>query len=125
MNTKLISINISANNVIAKIKATRFPQSIAGKIWRYNDDKSKDGVAGIFKTDKNVVDLGAPDSIQDKLFLVAGVVNHQNDDPPTPYEVTVTIEQDGKILASEVPENNGFGNIGSKNIVFTYAFQIK
>jgi hypothetical protein len=119
-----ITISAMGGNVTATVSCPKFPQSIAGVIWRYNADQSFDQKAGTFKTDAPDIDLGTPATINGKFFLVEGTVLNQNDNPPTPYEVSVTITQDGQQLSSVVPSDGGAGNIGTQDIPFLYKFNL-
>ena len=121
------TINISAagGNVTATVSCPKYPQSVVGVIWRYNADQSFDKQVGSFKTNEPDVDLGPPAEINGKFFLVEGSVLNQNDNPPTPYEVNVTISQDGNQLSGEVPADGGSGNISDKDIPFDYRFNLQ
>jgi hypothetical protein len=117
-------INVSANGVISvKIDADKFPQSVAGNVWRYLPTKEKDGKAGFFNSHIKEIPLGAPADINEKFFLLRAVVISQNDNPPTPYQLIVSVLQNGQELAKEVPEN-GSGPLGKEDIVVDYKFQI-
>jgi len=116
-------MNIEAP-IVLKIAAEKFPQAIVGKIWRYLSDRTPNGDAGRFQTDVDKIELGAPAALDGKLFLVEGVVLHQNDNPPTSYEVMVTVQQGNFILHQEVPQEQGSGRISNQDMTFQYRFTL-
>ena len=107
------------------IKADKFPQSIAGVVWRYKPDKAPDGKAGSFSTQIPEVPLGGPGAISGKFFLIEGAVLHHNDNPPTPYQVVVSVRQGTTVLHTEVPPDSGSGQISNKNVPFVYRFVVE
>lgn len=115
----------SSDPVSVTVTAPKFPQNIGGVIWRYNSDKTFDVKAGLFTTIASEIPLGAPGLIDEKFYLIEGGVLHNNDEPPSPYQVVVTITQNGNIIHQQVPPDNGFGKIGKNDIPFLYRFQIK
>lgn len=125
MPSPVIQATAGGGTITVRISSPDFPQTVAGKVWRYNADKTKDGAAGIFTSDAPEVPLGVPAQVNGKFFLIQGAVLHQNDDPPTPYQVVVTVKQGENVLHEAVPENNGAGQIGSEDIPFTYRFQME
>ncbi len=130
MNIKSIKVSEEAESVILKIEAKQFPQSIAGIVWRYKVDQNPDGVAGEFSTQISDIPIGSSNEIKGKYFLIEGAVLHQNDNPPTPYQVLVTIKQkvkgDGEnIVSEEIPENGGSGKVGTANVPFFYRFKVE
>ena len=125
LNIKVIKIPLADKAVTVKISADRYPQAITGVVWRYLEDKTPDGKAGRFNFEIPEVPLGSPEFVNKKLFLVQGVVLAQNDNPPTPYQVVVTVLQGDKDLSEEVPEDSGEGFIGSEDIPFIYRFSLE
>ena len=123
-DTKTITINQTGGPIVIRVASDRFPQSIAGIIWRYDSAKKYEGKSGRFRTQVSEVALGVPENLVNKFFLVEGAVFHQSDSPPTPYQVEVTISQDGKILEQEIPDDKGEGSIGTENVAFVYKFQL-
>jgi hypothetical protein len=123
MDVTKIKVEKQNGPVSIIIDASRFPQSVAGIVWRYLKDKKKDGKAGIFNSQVYEVPLGNPSAIDEKYFLVQGVVIHQNDDPPTPYKVKLQVTQNDEVLFEEVPDKWS-GQIGDKDVVITYRLQI-
>ncbi len=121
----VIPINSAEGPVSVTVTAPKFPQSIGGVVWRYNADKTFDLKAGLFTNVASEVPLGAPGLVNNKFFLIEGGVLHQNDVPPTPYQVVVTILQNGKVLHQQIPPENGSGKIGNNDIPFLYRFQLK
>lgn len=124
-NIAVISINADGDPLSVTVAIPNFPQSVGGVVWRFNDDKTFDVKAGLFTTTAGEVPLGAPSVINNKIFLVEGAVLHHNDKPPTPYQVVVTITQNGSVIHTEVPSINGSGKIGTANVPFLYRFQLK
>ena len=120
----IIPISPLGGPVFVTISIPKFPQSLAGVVWRYNDNDQFDSKAGMFVTTASEVPLGAPSVIKTKKFLVEGAVLSHNDNPPTPYQVVVTVTQDSKILHSEIPSIGGFGKLADKNVPFLYRFQL-
>ncbi len=124
MEVREIIISKEAGPVIVTVDARRFPQSVAGNVWRYNADKSFDLKSGIFNTDVRDVPLGTPEELHGKFFYVKGVVISFNDDPPTPYLVTLSVTQGEQTLLSETPKGWS-GQLSDKDIGIGYKFQIK
>ena len=125
MSTKTINISATGGNIVAKINCPKYPQIVAGVIWRYNEDQSFDKQAGVFNSDEPDVDLGSPSDVNGKYFLVEGSVLNQNDDPPTQFEVNVAIAQEDNQLTNEVPKDGGSGKISNKDIPFDYRFNLQ
>lgn len=121
----IVPISSTDGPISVTVTAPKFPQSIGGVVWRYNADKTFDLKAGLFTTTASEIPLGAPSLVDNKFFLIEGGVLHHNDDPPTPYQVVVSVVQNGKILHQQVPPENGSGKIGNKDVPFLYRFQLK
>ncbi len=119
-------VNIDKNGGVVQITVQdeKYPQSITGIIWRYNKDKTPDGKIGSFNSEINMIPIGQPEDCVDKLLLVDGIIVHQNDDPPTPYQVLVRVHQNQKEIFKMVPEDNGSGQLGKSNIQFTLRLQL-
>lgn len=98
------------------------PQLIGGRVWRYTDDRDPDGLVDQFDSLSEVtIELGTPDAVIDRRYLIMGWVIHQNDDPPTPYRLLVSLRQgDEELLEPTVPPDQGEGRIGDENVGFTY-----
>jgi hypothetical protein len=125
MNTVVINLENISGPVVAKVTCPQFPQSIAGIIWRYNADQTPDKRSGNFTTQLPEVPLGTAGTIAEKFFLVEGAVLQQNDTPPTPYQVIVSIIQNGNLIHQEIPESGGTGQLSDKNKAFVYLFNFK
>ena len=121
----IILIDSFTGPVSVSITVPNFPQVVGGVVWKYNADKTPDGKAGIFTAKASEVPLGAPSVVANKFFLIEGAVLNHGDNPPTPYQVVVSITQNGKILQTEVPSINGSGKIGSEDEPFLYRFQLR
>ena len=124
MSTK-IQISKTGGPVIVNVSCPRFPQSIVGIIYKYAADQTKEGQVGQFRTAAPNVMLGNPSDIDQKLFSVLAQVLPFNDDPPSPYEIVITVSQGGKQLSSEVPDDNGSGTISTDIITSLYYFSIQ
>jgi hypothetical protein len=98
------------------------PQQFGGRVWRYTDAKDPDGLVDQFDgLSETAMELGGPDAVIDKRYLIMGWVVHQEDDPPTPYRLVVSLNQDGQeLLEPTVPSDQGEGQIGDANVGFTY-----
>lgn len=98
------------------------PQLIGGRVWRYTDAKDPDGLVDQFDSlSETTIALGAPDEVIDTRYLIMGWVIHQNDDPPTPYRILVSLTQgDEVLLEPTVPPDQGEGQIGDANVGFAY-----
>ena len=104
--------------------APHFPQTPAGVLWRYDSAQQPEGKAGEFSPGVPSVSLGSPASVAGKYFLLEGVVLNQGDNPPTPYQVQVSILQAGVPVHQEVPPDGGSGQIGTADVPFVYRFKI-
>ncbi len=104
-----------------------FPHPLTGVLWRYDASGNPvgDTPVGEFTPHSNTVPIGAPSAIKNNVFLLEGAVLETGDDPPVPYRVVVTVNQNGAPLSEEVPEDQGSGKIGKEDIRFSYACQIK
>lgn len=121
----IIPVSTTGGPVFVTVAVPQFPQSVGGVVWRYKPDQTFDVRAGMFTTTASEVPLGAPSVVNDKFFMVEGAVLHHNDNPATPYQVVVSVTQDGHIVHTEVPSPNGFGTIGNQDVPFLYRFQLK
>jgi hypothetical protein len=125
MNITTISVRAADGPLTVEISAPLYPQALAGVLWRYTPAKQPDGKAGQFTPQVSTVPLGPVTSNHGKFFMLEGVVLHQNDNPPTPYQAVITISQLGKVVSQEVPSDGGSGQIGSEDVLFVYRFQIQ
>lgn len=107
------------------LAAPQFPQAAAGVLWRYAPDKQPDGQAGQFTPQFAFVPLGPVGGNDGRIFLLEGAVLHQNDNPPTPYQVVVTVSQPGRLLSEEIPPEGGSGQLGTTDAPFVYRFCIQ
>lgn len=119
-----ITMSPAGGPVALRVASDKFPQSVAGVVWRYNANKTKDGKAGLFSTDVPSFTLGVPASILDKYFLVEGAVLHQNDNPPTPYMISISVTQDQVVLFAGPPPSGGSGTVGTADVPFRFAFRL-
>lgn len=110
--------------IALRVASDKFPQSVAGVVWRYNADKTKDGKAGLFSTDVPSFALGVPASVLGKYFLIEGAVLHQNDNPPTPFMIAISITQDGVALYEGPPPSGGSGTVGTADVPFRFTFRL-
>lgn len=125
MSTKLIQILKTGGPVIVNVSCPKYPQSVVGMIYKYGSDQTKEGQVGQFKTSSPNVPIGSPSAIDSKIFAVLSEVLPYNDDPPSPYEIQITISQDANQLLSVVPEDNGSGTISTDIIMSLYYFSIQ
>ncbi|MES2651067.1 MAG: hypothetical protein V4663_04970 [Bacteroidota bacterium] len=125
MSTTEIALNGNNGNLIARITCPKSPQVYVGLIWRYLADETLDKKCGAYRNSQPDVLLGSAIDVKDKLFLVQGVVIHHNEQLPSPYEIEVTILQDGVELSNEVPSDGGKGSLSTKDIAFVYHFKFK
>lgn len=101
------------------------PQVLTGVLWRYNPDESPDGAAGTFTPKSAIAPIGNPSENDGKFFMIEGAVLHQNDNPPTQYEVVVTVRHNGLAIHADVPSDHGSGTVGAADERFSYTFQVK
>lgn len=123
--TPTIKIKDNSETVSVTVKADKYPQSIAGILWRYKPDFSADGKAGEFSSQISEIPLGLPGGLFEKFFLVEGGILNFQDNPPTPYQVVVTVRQGLETLLEVVPEHGGAGSIGKTDVPFYFDFQLK
>lgn len=121
----IIPVSSLGGSVSVTVTVPKFPQAVGGVIWRYKSDQTPDLKAGMFTTKASEVPLGAPNVVDNKFFLIEGAVLNHGDKPPTPYQVVVSVTQNGNILHTEVPSVNGSGKIGTEDEPFLYRFQLK
>lgn len=127
MAHKITIIKIPATDkpLTVRISADEYPQAITGVVWRYLADKTADGKAGSFNFEISDVPLGMLEAVNKKLFLVQGVILAHNDNPPTPYQVVVTVLQESQVLNQEIPEDGGEGFLSDKDMPFMYRFSLE
>jgi hypothetical protein len=120
-----VEIPPAPGSLSVELSSPLTPQALAGVLWRYAPDETPEGKAGAFTPTLSSVPIGALSSIRDKFFLIEGTVLHHNDPQPVPYQVVVSIVRDGHALHTEVPPEQGTGQIKDQNMPFVYRFQIK
>lgn len=108
--------------VTLKVQASRFPQLISGRVDRYLSNNTHDAQVGTFNTSRPDVPVGTPTQAADRKFLVWGFVLHSNDVPPTPYEVTAELYQNGHRVAT-LDVDGGSGSVGTTNVPFLARFR--
>jgi len=123
MDIPSISARPGGGAVSVRVSDPTHPQSVAGVIWRYDSGQNPNGSAGKFGSDESEVVLGSAASVDGFFFQAEGAVLAQGDDPPSPYQVVVTVLQDGAELHRDTPEN-GTGTVGDADQAFQYAFRI-
>lgn len=123
MDIPSISARPGGGAVSVRVTDPTHPQSVTGVIWRYDAEQKPDGTAGQFGTDQPEVILGSAASVGGFFFQAEGAVLAQGDDPPSPYQVVISVLQDGAVLHRETPPN-GAGTVGDTNQPFVYAFRI-
>ncbi|HEU5170711.1 MAG TPA: hypothetical protein VFU46_09240 [Gemmatimonadales bacterium] len=111
--------------VSVDLASPQHPQTLAGVLWRYAEDKSPEGRAGEFTPGIMSVAIGSLASNRNKFFLLEGAVLHHNDPAPTPYQVVVSILRDGRAVHAEVPPEGGTGQIKDADVPFVYRFQLQ
>jgi len=107
------------------IASPDFPQTLTGVLWRYKPDGSPDGAAGTFEPGSLKAPFGNPTQNNGKFFMIEGTVLHHDDNPPSRYEIVVTVSHNNVPLHKDVPDDHGSGTVGNQNARFSYTFQIK
>ncbi len=125
MNVSTISARAADGPLTVEVTDPLFPQNVAGVLWRYTPAKVPDGQVGKFTPQDPSLPIGTVGSNAGRFFMVEGAVLSQNDTPPTPYQVVVTVRQPGKVLSQEVPPDGGSGQVGTQDVPFVYRFQIQ
>ncbi|HET7463867.1 MAG TPA: hypothetical protein VFJ82_21605 [Longimicrobium sp.] len=123
MDIPSIRVRPGGGAVSVRVTDPTHPQSVAGVVWVYDSEQNPKGSAGQFGTDGPEVILGSAASIGGFFFQAEGAVLAQGDDPPSPYQVVITVLQDETALHRETPPN-GTGTVGDANQPFVYAFRI-
>lgn len=125
MSVVVIPVSQATGTLDVTIASPDYPQALAGILWRYNADETPDGKAGSFTPSSPRAQFGNPMSNDGKYLYIEGVVLHHDDNPPTPYEVVVTVSHNGTPIHADVPTDHGTGTVGSADVAFNYLFQIK
>ena len=125
MATSVIPVRASQGTLAVRLSCPRTPQSLAGVLWRYDSSGNPKGKAGEFTPRIPVVPIGNLGSVKGDLYQIEGVVIAQGDDPPTTYQVVVSVLQDGQSIHDEVPSDGGTGTVGKDDQTFVYCFQIQ
>ena len=121
----VIEVPAGSGPLSVELTSPLFPQSVAGVLWRFDAGKNPEGKAGAFTPKLNTVPIGSPASSRDKFYLLEGAVLHHGDREPTPYQVVISILSTGRAIHSEVPPENGTGQIKDQDVPFIYRFQVK
>jgi len=111
--------------VTLRVAEQKHPQSVVAAVWRFNGPTRREGLAGEVTRERPEIPLGAPTSIAGKGFVVDGFVIPFMDDPPSPYQVVVTVLQGGTPLHQAVPADHGAGSIGDEEVRFRYPFTVR
>jgi hypothetical protein len=124
-SSPVITASAGGGPISVNVTDHTHPQSVSGVIWRFDaPDQAGTGVDQ-FRTKKPTAQLGSPAAVDGKKFVVEGRVIAFGDSPPSPFEVTVTVLQDGLALHTEVPANGGKGSVGDQDRPFEYAFRMR
>jgi hypothetical protein len=121
----IIEVPAGSGPLSIELSSPLYPQSLAGVLWRYDANKNPEGKAGEFTPRISTLPIGSIANNRDKLYLLEGAVLHHSDPQPTPYQVVVSLVATGRALHSEVPPENGTGEIKDKDVPFVYRFQVK
>lgn len=124
MEIENVNIRRDGAAVVAIVRVVKSPVNIAGVVWRYKNDQSKDGNAGIFTTNISEVPLGLPGDIAGKFFLVEGGILHNRYSPPLAYQVVITLMQGSDKVFEKVPATGGSGQVGKQDVPFFHSFKL-
>ena len=124
MEVSKIPIKRGTMEIVVLLTSALSPQNVVGVLWRYGPTLEPQGKVGEFKPKQSAVKIGSLGAIKNCNFMIEGAVVSQNDDPPTAYQVLVTILQDGVPTHKEVPAEGGAGAVGKEDAPFIYRFQI-
>jgi hypothetical protein len=120
-----VRIPAGGGPVSLRVADTRHPQAIEARVHRFANMTTHEAVVGSITEGVDLVPLGAPSVIDGKIFVVDGFVVPFGDDPPTPYQVVVTVLQGGQEVDQAVPEDNGSGKIGRDGVRFRFPFAVE
>jgi len=98
---------------------------VVSVVWRFAGVADPEGVVGEFRRGLPQVPLGGPGAVDGKGFLVDGYVVPATGPRASPYQVVVTVLQDGRVVHQAVPLDSGTGTIGPDEIRFRYPFVVK
>ena len=124
-NVSVIEVPAGSGPLTVELTSPLFPQSVAGVLWRYDANKQPEGKAGAFTPKLSTVPIGSPATNRNKFYLLEGAVLHHSDREPTPYQVVVSLLSTGRAIHTEVPSENGTGQIKDQDVPFIYRFQVK
>ena len=119
-----VRVAAGARTLAIQLSCPMQPRLLGGGLWRYRPDRSPDGKVATFTPGHPTLGFGSLANATNCFFRIDGCVVHENDRPPVPYEVVVTIVADGQIVYSAVPDAGGRGQVGDKNAAFVFAFQV-
>jgi hypothetical protein len=119
-----IQVSSAGGAVSVRVADMRHPQAIEARVYRFANASTNEGLAGRITEGMSEVLLGSPAAINGKFFLVDGNVVPFGDDPPTPFQVVVTVLQGGHEIDSAVPGDNGSGSIGKDPVPFRFPFSV-
>jgi len=101
------------------------PHSAAAVIWRFSADGKREAEVGELTSLVPPVPIGDAVTNNSKKFYVRGKVLNENDNPPVPFQLLVTVGQGGKALLIEAPTEKEDSRIGSKDVRFIYRFVVE
>lgn len=124
MSVAEIVVPTTPGTLSVAVASPGFPHALAGVLWRYKPDRSPDGKAGTFTPQFSSVAIGSLASCAGRFFMIEGAVLEQDDDPPTPYQVVVSISLGDRVIHQEVPGDGGTGSVGNADVPWVYRFHI-
>ncbi len=99
------------------LESVDYPQSFAGVVWAYDEDRKPIGSVGRFSTSVNELSLGSLGNKMAKYLLIEGVVMSQNDNPSTPYKIRLSVFENGGRTIDQIIST---GVVGEENVPFIH-----
>jgi hypothetical protein len=95
---------------------------VVSVVWRFAGVALREGMVGEISRDLRRCHSAPRSAVDGKGFLVDGFVVPVADQPPAPYQVLVTLLQDGREVHKAVPVDCGTGTISPDEVRFRYPF---
>lgn len=118
-----IKIDSTGAPISMSVRCSNFPQSLAGVVWEYDNNKKPIGVAGEVQPPDGMVPLGAAAAVVNNYYYVDGEVIANPDGPPTPYQIVVSVSQGTQVIHHDVP-TGGAGTIDAKDQPYSYVMHL-
>jgi hypothetical protein len=125
LTIRSVRVPSSGAPVKVQVRDATHPQAIEARVHRFANETTREGVVGSITKDVGEVTLGTPPETSGKIFTVDGFVLPFGDALPGPYEVIVSLHQNGQEVDAFTAEDRGKGTIGKTPVRFRTSFTVE